>query len=335
MKKVWAILALVMLVAGVLAGCGGKEAAPKVDSKAAAPKVNYPTKPITIIVSFSAGGGTDLGARALIPYLEKELGVPVVIENKPGANGWIGYSELLKAKPDGYTLGYFNTPGLVQGDLNPSVKRAGYESFDYIANHVVDPAVIAVRADEKRFTNLKELAEYAKTHELTATSNGVGSSNHLAILTINDKLKIKIKPVQFGGASESLTAVLGGHIDLFTVKVGEILEPVREGQFKVLGVMMKERNPQLPDVPTFKEALGVEVINYTTRGIGAPKGLDPQVLAKLQKVVGDSMKNPEHVAKLKKMGLIVDGRVGEDYKKLVSEEEKSLRGLVYLLGWKK
>ncbi|KYZ75666.1 hypothetical protein AXX12_10660 [Anaerosporomusa subterranea] len=332
MKKMLVIITVLMLVMGTIAGCGGKDSAAP---KASAPKSDYPNKPITIIISFAAGGGTDLGARTLVPFLEKELGVPIVIENKPGANGWIGYSDLLKAKPDGYTLGYFNTPGLVQGELNPSVKRPGYESFDYIANHVIDPAVIAVRADEKRFTNLKEMVEYAKTHELTATSNGVGSSNHLAVLTINEKMGVKIKPVQFGGASESLTAVLGGHVDLFTVKVGEILEPMREGQFKVLGVMTKERNPQIPTVPTFKEALGVEVINYTTRGLGAPKGLDSQVLAKLQTVVGNAMKNPDHVEKMKKMGLVVDGRTGEDYKKLVTEEEQALRSLVHLLGWKK
>ncbi len=334
MKKVWAILALVMLVAGVLAGCGGKEAAPKADSKAAAPKVIYPTKPIVILIPFSAGGATDLGARTLAPYLEKELGVPVVIENKPGANGWICYAELLKAKPDGYTLAALQTPGLVMGELNPSVKRPSFESFDYIANHVIDTGVIAVKADEKRFTNVKELIEYAKTHDLTISANGVASSTHLAALSINEKFGVKLRPVQFAGASEALTAVLGGHVDLLNVKVGEILQPMKDGQFKVLGVMTKERVPQLPNIPTFKETAG-EVIGYSTRGIGAPKGLSPEVMEKLQMAVEKAMKNPEHIKKMEAMGLAVDGRKGEDYKKMVAEEEKNLKGLVYLLGWKK
>ncbi len=333
MKKTLVIVTLLMLVVGTLAGCGGSKDAASPGKSAA--KVDYPTKPITIIVGYAAGGGTDLGARVLAPLLEKELGVPVVIENKPGASAWIAYSEVLKAKPDGYTLGYLNTPSLVFGELNPANKRPKFESFDYIANHVIDPAVIAVRADDKRFNTAKDLVEYAKKNELTATTNGVGSSNHIGILTLNDKLGIKLKSVHFGGTGEALTAVLGGHVDILICKVGEILEPVKEGQFKVLASATKERAPQLPNVPTLKEAVGVEVINYTTRGIGAPKGLDPQVMAKLQAAVEKAMKNPEHMQKMEKMGLTVDGRKGEEYKKLVAEEEKALADVAHLLGWKK
>jgi len=335
MKKTLVIVTLLMLVVGIIAGCGGKDAAAPGKSGANATKSDYPNKPITIIIGYAAGGGTDLGARVLIPYLEKELGVPIVIENKPGASAWIAYSEVLKAKPDGYTLGYLNTPSLVFGELNPANKRPNFESFDYIANHVVDPAVIAVRADDNRFSNAKDLVEYAKNNEMTATTNGVGSSNHIAILTLNDKMGIKIKSVHFGGTGEALTSVLGGHVDILICKVGEILEPLKDGQFKVLAVATKDRVKQLPNVPTFKEATGSEVINYTTRGLGAPKGLDPQVLAKLQTAVVKAMQNPEHIQKMEKMGFVVDSRKGDEYKKLVAEEEKSLAAVAKLLGWKK
>lgn len=335
MKKTLVVVTMLMLVVGLIAGCGGKDAATPGKSGANAPKTDFPNKPITIIVGYAAGGGTDLGARVLVPLLEKELGVPVVVENKPGASAWIAYSEVLKAKPDGYTLGYFNTPSFVFGELNPANKRPSYESFDFIANHVIDPAVIAIRVDDKRFATAKDFVEYAKTNTVTATTNGVGSSNHIAIMTMNDKLGTKIKPVHFGGTGEALTAVMGGHVDVLICKVGEILEPVKDGTFKVLAVATKERAKQLPDVPTFKEATGSEVINYTTRGIGAPKGLDPQVMAKLQAAVEKAMKNPEHIQRMEKMGLVVDGRKGEEYKKLIAEEEKALAAVAHLLGWKK
>jgi tripartite-type tricarboxylate transporter receptor subunit TctC len=325
-KKLLCLAMLVVLSVG-LVGCGGK-AQPKAGVKA-----DYPTKPITLIVSFSAGGGTDLGARLLAPYLEKELGVPVVVENKPGGGGWIGYTEMLKSKPDGYTLGYVNTPGLITGYLNPSAKRQqNLDSFSYIANHVIDPGVIAVRADDNRFNTIQELVDYAKKHEMTATTNGVGSGNHFASLEMNKELGTKIKPVHFAGTGEALTAVLGGHVDIFVVKVGEILEPVKDKQFKVLGVMSKERVPQFPNVPTLRESVG-EVINTTVRGVAASKDLDPKILAKLQTAFQNAMKNPEHIQKLEKLGLVVDGRTGDEFKKLLKEEEKIAIELKPLLGW--
>ena len=326
-KKLLGLVVLLILAVG-LAGCGGKGAPAKDGAKA-----EYPVKPITLIVSFSAGGGTDLGARMLVPYLEKELGVPVVVENKPGGGGWVGYSEMLKAKPDGYILGYVNTPGLITGYLNPSAKRQqNLDSFEYIANHVIDPGVIAVRANDTRFNTIQELVEYAKTKELSATTNGVGSGNHFASLEMNKELGTKIKPVHFAGTGEALTAVLGGHVDIFVVKVGEIIEPVKDGQFKVLGVMSKERVPQLLNIPTFKETVG-EVINTTIRGVAAPKGMDPKVVEKLQTAFEKAMKNPEHIQKMEKLGLIVDGRKGEEFKKLLKEEEQITIGLKSLLGW--
>ncbi|MCX7780105.1 MAG: tripartite tricarboxylate transporter substrate binding protein [Negativicutes bacterium] len=326
MKKMLCVIMVLILAVG-LVGCG------KGAKTQEGAKVDFPTKPITLIVSFAAGGGTDLGARLLAPYLEKELGVPVVVENKPGGGGWIGYSELLKAKPDGYTIGYVNTPGLITGYLNPSAKRQqNLDSFTYVANHVLDPGVIAVRADEKRFTTIQELIEYAKKQELTTTTNGVGTGPHMAALDINQKMGTKFKPVHFNGTGEYLAAVLGGHIDVFIARVGESLEPVRDGQLKVLAVTTKERVPQYPNVPTMNETVG-EVLNYSSRGIAAPKGIDPKVLEKLQTAFEKAMKNPEHVQKMEKMGLTVHYLKGDDYKNLLKAEEKVIQNLKPLLGW--
>lgn len=293
----------------------------------------FPNKPITLIVSFAAGGGTDLGARILAPYLEKELGVPVVIENKPGGGGWIGYSDLIKAKPDGYTIGYLNTPGLITGYLNPSTQRdESLDSVEYIASHVLDAGVLAVKADDDRFNTIEDLIKYAKSNNVTASTNGVASGNHMASLQLNDELGTNFKPVHFDGTAEALTAVLGGHVDVLVAKAGEVLEPVQEGQFKVLAVMMEERITQFPDVPTLKESVG-EVINYSSRGIGAPKDIDTETLKILQGAFEKAINNPEHIAKMEELGLNVDLLVGEDYKNMLLEEEKVVSELKGVLGW--
>lgn len=349
MKKVVGKMILSLLAVSVIAGCGGastpssqqssspaSEQSAQTSEQAAEPakQSGYPEKPIKLIVSFAAGGGTDLGARLLTPYLEKELGVPVVVENKPGGGGWVGYSELLKSKPDGYTIGYVNTPGLITGYLNPTANRKeNLDSFEFIINHVIDPGVVAVRADDNRFATINDLVEYAKQNELTATTNGAGSGNHLAILQMNRDLGTKFKPVHTGGTSEALTAVLGGHVDVLIAKVGEVLEPQKEGQIKVLGVAVSERVSQLPDVPTLKEAFGIDLENYSIRGIAGPKGMDPEHVAILQEAFEKAMNNPEHIEKMKEMGLNIDTTKGEEFKKLLQKEEETTKGLKDLLGW--
>lgn len=343
MKKLISTMFVSLFTLSVLAGCGSTSTAPQ-QSEAGTPKSEqpaetakdtaYPEKPIKLIVSFAAGGGTDLGARLLTPHLEKELGVPVVVENKPGGGGWVGYSEMLKAKPDGYTIGYVNTPGLITGYLNPTAKRTeNLDSFDFIINHVIDPGVVAVRADDNRFATIKDLVEYAKQNELTASTNGVGTGNHLAVLQMNKDLGTKFRPVHMGGTSEALTSVLGGHVDVLIAKVGEVLEPQKEGQIKVLGVMVPDRVSQLPDVPTLKEAVGSNVENYSIRGIAAPKGMDPNHIAKLQDAFEKAMKNAEHVEKMGKLGLNIDATKGEEFKKLLQKEEATTNELKSLLGW--
>ena len=329
MKKIICSVMILAFSVLILVGCGGKEAAKK-DAK----KDAYPSKPITLIVSYSAGGGTDLGARLLAPHLEKELGVPVVVVNKPGGGGWVGWSELLKSKPDGYTLGYVNAPAVFAGYLNPSTKRKEtIDNFELLVNHVYDPGVIAVRADDKRFATVKDLIEYAKKDSLTATVNGVGSEPHMAALNMNKQLGTKFKPVQFSGNSEALVNVLGGHVDVLLVKVGEALSAAKDGQIRILAVMVPKRSSQLPDVPTFKEAIGSDITYHSFRGVAAPQGMDPQVVAKLQTAIEKAMKNPEHIQKMKEMGLEIDGTKGDAYKQMLKKEEATMIGLKSLLGW--
>lgn len=327
-KALSVIMGLVLLIA--MAGCSGETAS---EPKASKKENDFPKKTINVIVAYEPGGGTDTGARILMPYVEKELGVTVNIVNKPGGGGWVGWGELANAKPDGYTIGYINTPNLMTGYLDPKMNRKqNLESFEPIANHVVDPGAIAIRKDEDRFTNIEELIEYAKNNELTATSTGVGSDDHYASLKLNDKFGTKFKAVHNKGAADSRAAVLGGHVDVLFANVGEVASLHNDGELKVIGVMNKEKSPFLPDVPTLAEK-GFEVYSWSARGLAAPAGIDPEILEVLRAALEKGITNEEQTKKMGDMGLQVDYSDGEDYKKLLKEDEESVKSLGRLMGW--
>ncbi len=328
MKKKLVLVVLILVMSLLLAACGksgGDQAA----------KPSFPTKTIDLIIPFPAGGGTDLGARVLKPYLEKELGVTVNVVNKPGAEGWVGWAELANAKPDGYTIGYVNSPTLVVHSLDPNKKRKEkLSSYTMLANHVTDANVIVIRKNETRFTDIKSLLEYAKKNELTTGANGAGSDDHLAILKINKAYGTKLRPIQFKGAPESQAALMGGHIDILVANTSEFTQTHRTGTIKVITIMAEKRSDIYPEVPTMSEIGPTKIINASSRAIGGPAGLDPKVQEILGKALDKAINNPEHKEKLAKMGLAVDYRAGADYTNLLKELEKDVLSMKDVLGWK-
>jgi tripartite-type tricarboxylate transporter receptor subunit TctC len=338
MKKILSVSIAAILALSITAcGGGAKQPAassPKEEPKKEASKEKWPTKPINLIISYAAGGGTDVGARILAPFAEKELGVPINIVNKPGGGGWVGWTELANAKPDGYTIGYVNTPNLMTGYLDPKQKREqNLDSFTLIANHITDPGAIAIRKDETRFKDIKGLIEYAKTHELTATSTGVGSDDHFAALKMNKKFGTKFTPVHNKGAAESQADVIGGHVDVLFANVGELFNLHKSGEIKVIAVMSDQKSPFLSDVPTLKDAGFDGVTSGSARGIAAPKGLDPEKLEILRAAFEKGIKNEEQIKKQGESGLQVDYKDKEDYKKLLKDDEKGVLDLRDLMGW--
>ncbi|MFD2924892.1 tripartite tricarboxylate transporter substrate binding protein [Halobacillus naozhouensis] len=334
LKKLFSMFAIFGLIL-VLAACGGGSSASSGDggSSEGSGAEGYPNKPIDIIVAYAAGGGTDTGARILKPYLEEELGVTVNIVNKPGGGGWVGWTELANAEPDGYTIGYINSPNLMTGYLNPAFNRdESLESFIPIANHVTDAGAIAIRPDDDRFSNIEELIEYAKTHELTVTSTGVGSDDHYASLKMNDKLGTKFKPVHNKGSADSRAQVLGGHIDVLFANVGEVFNYHKDGKLKVVATMGEERSPFLEKVPTLAEK-GHEVYSWSSRGLAAPKGVDPAKIEILQKALEKSIKNEKQIEQMSEMGLEVNYLEGESYMESLKQDEQDVKDLRDLLGW--
>ncbi|MGB4439340.1 MAG: tripartite tricarboxylate transporter substrate binding protein, partial [Sedimentibacter sp.] len=281
----WCLIVISLLTTLLLVGCNGGESTstvtPSETPATTAPEVaktDYPKDPITLIVPFAAGGGTDTGARLLSAEAEKILGQPIVIVNKPGASGWLGYTDLLAAESDGYTIAQFNDLNVIGGYLDKQQKRENsLDDFAPIICYVIDSTAISININETRFTTFEELVEYAKTNEVTTTI--AGNAGLIAMSKLNDILGTKFIPVRNQGAAESLPAVMGGHVDVLLNSVGEAKVPAQGGQIKPIAVMSEERNEYLPDVPTVNEAMGVEgATNASVRGLAAPAGVDQAVL---------------------------------------------------------
>ncbi|MCA0849785.1 Bug family tripartite tricarboxylate transporter substrate binding protein [Salipiger thiooxidans] len=295
---------------------------------------DYPDQPVRLIVPYSAGGGTDLSARLLQPHLADALGTAVVVENRPGGGGWVGWTELKNAKPDGYTIGYVNLPNLVVGYLNPDMQRSEtWQDYDFLTNHVVDSGVVLIRPDDDRFGTAEELVAYAKEHTMSISSSGIGSATHFAGLKLNAKLGTNFKFIHAGGTSDSVPQLLGGTLDVLTAGVGEATALIDNGDAIPVAVFGDKRNEMLPDVPTITEVTGVAFDQLLRRAIAAPKGLDPAVRDTLVSALVAAQTQSPHREDLAKVGLLADDLSGEALVSMVSQLEADIIAFKPELGW--
>ena len=255
----------------------------------------YPEKPINMIVSYSPGGGTDLIARAIAPFIEKYLGnnAHIVIQNRPGAGGAIGFATLATAPADGYTIGFINTPNVI---TIPIEREAGYtiDKLETLGNIVDDPGNFSVHA-ESPIKSLKDLAAAAKAKpgEVTYGTTGVGSDDHLAGLLFSRIAGVKLNHIPMKGAADVKTGVVSRQIDVAAMNIGEAMQAVAGGApMRQLGVMAAKRSSVAPNVPTFAEQ-GFNVEMSSLRGIAAPKGLPPAVKQQLVQAIERAANDPE------------------------------------------
>jgi len=268
---------------------------------ASAADVGFPAKgkAVSIIVAFPAGGSTDVGARLLAPLIEKEIGTPVQVVNRPGAGGQIGFSETGRSKPDGYLIGYVNIPTIITMYLDPERKATFTRaSFQPMAMHVVDPAVIYVKADSP-FKTLKDLldAARAKPNAITMGGDGVMTDDHLVILQLEKLTGTKFAAVQFDGSAPSMNAVLGGHIQSKAGNIGDLGSQFKSGAVRVLAVLDKEENPFLPGVKTAM-AQGVNLFSSTGRGLVLPAGTPQHIVTLMTNAVKKAMTDADHKRKM-------------------------------------
>lgn len=278
----------------------------------------FPNKPVRLTVAYPPGGSTDVAARIVAAIAEKQLGQPIVVVNKGGAGGQVGWTELSRQRPDGYSIGFINLPAFNTVILDPERKATfTIDAFVPVINQVLDPGIIWVKSDSP-YKTLKDLIAAARKNpnKISAGTTGILSDDHLAILMLEEAAPGAVfRVVHFEGGAPQLTAVLGGHLDVAFDNVGTVFRRIRSGELRALAVMDPQRSRFIPDVPTMPELGFPTVISNSTRGIAAPKGTPAPIVKKLQQVFKQAMDDPEHVKKMEEAGLTLRIMVGEEYEK--------------------
>jgi len=288
-------------------------------------------KSIQVIVGYAAGGSSDSAVRILASGLEKELGVPVVVVNKPGANGQIGLTALAQARPDGYTIGTTNFPMAVVSYLEPERKAAySRKSFQPLALHVNDPNLFAVRASSP-YKTLKDLVDAAKAKPKSITvSSGILVDDQFAILQFQKLAGIQLIQVNFPqGTSLAFTPLLGGKIDLFAGNVGDILAQFKAGEVRILGIMDDKPSPFYPGVKTFEEQ-GYKVYNSSSRGYALPAGTPKDVVDVLDSAIKKVVATDDHKRRMADLALTLKHLDAAEYARYWAEYEMTIKELLPL-----
>lgn len=294
--------------------------APK--SEAAWPK----DQTLTMIVAYAPGGATDIAARLAAVYIEKYLGQSVAVLNRPGAGGEIGFTALAESKPDGYTIGFINTPNVLTIPMQRNT-RYSLKSFIPVAQLMDDPDSFLVLKDSP-LNNLKDLVEYAKANpnKVTYCTTGIGSDDHIATEMFCQAAGIQMKHVPFDGAGTARTALLGGHVMLGVFNISEAKEYVSGGQIKILGQMADERQELFPDTPTFREQ-GYDVIMASIRGIAMPAGTPEEIVNKFAEACEKAIADPEFQEKCAAASLPLKYLGPKDYLAKLEQSQKSFQQL--------
>ncbi|MHB0871663.1 MAG: tripartite tricarboxylate transporter substrate binding protein [Chloroflexota bacterium] len=282
--------------------------APAAAQPTQAPKAAFPEKgkSITMIVPFGAGGSTDVGARLLVPGMEKVLGVSIQVMNKAGAGSQTGLTEIAKAKPDGYTIGFSNLPNTNLVYSDPERKAVfDKDSFVPIGVQVVDPSAIGVKADGK-YKTIKDLVEAGKAQpeKVKFGSDGPMTDDHLGIFLLEKASGARFANVGFDGSASNLSALLGDHIDASFGHVGDFVAQVKSGKVRVLAVADTERSKYYPDAPTLTEA-GYKITNSSSRTLVAPAGTPQEIVDILSAAMKKAMDEADHMKKMDEAGLTV------------------------------
>lgn len=283
----------------------------------------YPEKPITIIVPFSAGSGTDLDARGIAIYLEKHLGVPVKIENVMGAEGKLGLTKLWRSKPDGYTLLIHTEAQSLMGDM--ILRNVEYHSadFSHVGTFTVGNSVIVCHADS--WKTFPELVKAGQERALIGGNPGKGTPSHYNAVALAKKLGMKVNWVPFSGAGEALSALAGKHTEFSIHTSPSILSLVKAGKIRPVVVMSDVKDIVFPEVPIVKElGYNVEFLGVI-RALDGPPKMPESVLQVLEKALGQAVKDPGFVAWAQNRMSQIFHLNREEYQRLIQSQARELQ----------
>jgi len=323
MRKLLFFVVSCAFIGGIVFGEGAKEA--------------FPSKPITIICPWAAGGGTDRTARFVADSLAKVVGQPVNVVNKTGGNGAVGHQAGASAKPDGYTITNLTF------EVN-TLKYLGYSDvtpndFIPLVQFNQDAAAVIVGGNSP-YKSVKDLLDDIRSKPagtFSFSGSGIGTVWDLARIGLLDKVGIDPKRVKYiptNGAAPAITEMLGGHLDVITCSYPEAAPQIKAGQLKCLGIMAAERNPQFGDVPTLKEQ-GIDWTYGTWRGFAVPLKTPQADVQVLRDALLKVVQSQDFKDFMNKNGFGMDIRVGDDFMKFMLNQFDGLKGIFQLAGYGK
>jgi tripartite-type tricarboxylate transporter receptor subunit TctC len=290
---------------------------------------SWPSRPIEVIIPFPAGGSVDVIGRAVATAIGEEVGQQVVISNRDGASGTVGFNALASASADGYTLGAGPTTPIANAPYLMKGVRYGVESFEYIC-HVFENAFTITVAPQSKFKSARELLDAAAESpgRISYGHSGSGTIPHLSVENLADELKLKFQPVPFRGESMIAPVLLKGDIDFASMAVVTI----RGQNLRPLLVFADARHPALPELPTARE-LGVTTsVPPGHNGIFAPKGLPDAIRTALERACTNAVRRPAVQRALENSGQVLHYLTSAQFHALTAADYKFKGELIRRLG---
>lgn len=253
---------------------------------------NYPQKPITAYIPLGVGDTADIFIRAITPHMEKFLGQPIILVNKPGSGGAVALASMANAAPDGYTMSWANLPTLA---IQPQMRKLTYDPNKLV--HIASPMqyeYILYSNAKSPYKTLKDLIEDARKNpgKIRYGTPGLGTTNHLGVAWLANKENVKMTAVPFDGNPKAISALLGNHCEAVDTSVTASVSPYQAGLLQPLAVFSDFRIPMLPDVPTLKE-LGYDFSQYSNLGAVFPEGTPENIRQRMEEAIKYAVEQPD------------------------------------------
>ena len=295
----------------------------------------YPSKPVRLIVTFAAGGGTDLVARAVAPRMSESLGQPIVVENRAGANGAVGAEAVARSAPDGYTLCVCAAGTMAIG---PHLTKQPFDSlrdFAAVSLLATSPFIVTVHPSVKA-ASIAELVALAKANpgKINFGSSGVGGAPHLSTELFKSMAGVDMVHVAYKGLGPAMTDLLGGQIQLMLADIGVVAPHLAAGKLRGLAITGRSRSPVFPAMPTVAEAGVPGYVAGTWYGIFAPAGTPAPIVAQLSREVGKSLALPEVGNALVAQGVEPAASTPEQFAEFTREEHAKWGAVIRAAGIK-
>lgn len=288
--------------------------------------------PIEITVLFPAGSSADVTARLLADGMSKQLDTKVLVVNRPGAGGAIGYKYVASQKPDGYSLVWNSNS--ISTTYYSGMLAFDYRAFDAVARVLVEAPVIAVRGDSK-WKSLAELVAEARSRpkQITVGNSGIGSHTHISAVALFKAARAEVVDVPFG-AAQVVPSLLGGQVDSVVQLPAALSGYVKTGQVRLLAALTSRRDPALAEVPTAREQ-GFDVSLEAWRGIAVPKGTPKASIAALETAIRKTAESPDFARASERLGVSPAFMPAEEFGRLIAREDGELARIMQLIGLKK